>query len=294
MTDKYIGLSKLNTYARNLYGFISIYARSRRAVAGLIFFITLGAIGLFAPAVAPYGPFEFTGVLFAPPSSQFPMGTDDLGRDVLSAVIFGSRASLTVGVLAALISAVVGTVIGSIAGFLGGKVDSSLMGLTEVFQVLPTFVLALAILALFGPSFLNVIVAIAIVSWPSNARLVRGQVLSVKEEQFVIAARALGMGSLKIVFSEILPNVIPTVIVNTMLQVGSAITAEAGLGFLGLSDPRIMSWGLMIRDARPFLLTAWWMMTFPGLCILVTILALYFVADGLNLALNPERGKYQR
>ena len=276
----------------SLTKFLSIYKRKKTSVAGLVFFCFLAIAGILAPLIAPFNPFELSGEAFVPPSNQHIMGTDDFGRDILSGVIYGSTASLVVGFSSAVISAVIGILIGSISGFFGGEADVLLMRFTEVFQVLPTFVFALTILALFGGSFTNVIIAIAIVSWPSNARLVRSNVLSVREQEFVTAAKAVGMGEFRIIFSEILPNVVPPVIVNTALQVASAITAESGLGFLGLSDPKVMTWGCMLGNARPFLLRAWWMMTFPGLCILATVLALHFVADGLNYTLNPQRWKY--
>ncbi len=290
--DEVTNSQKVRTRFSDAVNFISIYSRNRKAVAGLVTFCAIGLMGILAPRISPYRPFQLTGVPLVPPSGRFPLGTDDLGRDILSGIIHGAQASLAVGLISAVLSAIIGVVIGSIAGYFGGKSDLLLSGFTEVFQVLPTFVFALAILSLFGPSFLNVIIAIAIVSWPSNARLIRGSIMSAKEQQYVLAAKAQGMGNLRIIFSEILPNVIPPVIVNTALQVAVAITTESGLGFLGLSDPKIMSWGLMMGNARPYMLVAWWMMTFPGVSIVIVVLALHFVADGLNLAVNPRRARY--
>lgn len=272
--------------------FLAIYNRNKAATFALIALCALTFIGVLSPLIAPFGAFEIAGKSFVPPSNQHLLGTDDFGRDILSQLLHGSKASLIVGFLSALMSAGIGISVGAISGFIGGKTDLILMRLTEVFQVLPVFVFALVVLALFGPSFGNVIIAIGVVSWPANARVIRGEVLSIREREFVTAAKALGMGRLRIVFSEILPNAIPPVIVNTALQVASAVTAESGLGFLGLSDPRVMSWGWMLGNSRPFFLIAWWMMTFPGLCILMTVLILHFVSDGLSQVFSPERRRY--
>ncbi|OFX14875.1 MAG: ABC transporter permease, partial [Armatimonadetes bacterium RBG_19FT_COMBO_69_19] len=210
------------------------------------------------------------------------------GRDIWTGVLFGARVSLTVGVLAATTSALIGTAIGSIAGYYGGGVDNVLMRGTEFFLVIPSFLLALILVAVSGPSIWNVILTIGLLGWPSTARLIRAEFLSLKQREFVMAAHAVGAGTARIVFRQILPNAAPPAVVMTSLGVASAILVEAGLSFLGLGDPNLFSWGLMLRNSREFLRIAWWMPTFPGLAIFLTVLSVNLVGDGLNDALNPR------
>lgn len=271
-----------------LVQFWNRYKKNRAAVVGLAIVCCFVLIALLAPSIAPNKPFSLVADRFIPPSEKYPMGTDDLGRDVFSGVMYGSRVSLLVGFMAAATSTLIGTMIGAFSGYHGGKADSILMRLTEVFQVVPRFFMALILVALFGASVWNVIFVIGILSWPVTARLVRAEYLSLKEREFIEAARALGMGHLGIVFSEILPNALPPIIVNSSLQVGSAILTEAGLSFLGLGDPSMISWGYMLNNAQRFLRQAWWMASFPGAAIFLTVLGLNLVGDGLNDAFNPK------
>jgi peptide/nickel transport system permease protein len=216
------------------------------------------------------------------------MGTDELGRDILSGVLYGLQTSLFIGFLAAILSALIGTLIGSVSGFSGGTVDSILMRLTEMFMVLPTIVVALVVIALFGSNVVNIVVVIGVLSWPRTARLVRAEFYSLKERDFVLAAKAIGTGNMRLIFSEILPNATAPVIVTSSLQVSRAIVVEAGLAFLGLGDPMVMSLGRMLGNAQLFLRTAWWMAVFPGITIFLGALAFNVIGNGLNDALNPR------
>lgn len=224
----------------------------------------------------------------APPGRAHLFGTDDLGRDIWTGVLHGARVSLLVGVLAAATSALIGVLVGSVAGFYGGRLGDVLMRATEFFLVIPTFLLALVLVAVSRPSIWNIIFTLGILGWPSTARLARAEFLSLREREFVMAARAMGVYPVRILFRHILPNAAPPLIVNSSLGVATAILVEAGLSFLGLGDPNLFSWGLMLRNSREFLRMAWWMPTFPGLAIFVTVLSLNLVGDGLNDALNPR------
>lgn len=264
------------------------FARNRAAVAGVVALAILVSAAVFSTLPGRASPRAMSERSLAPPSRAHPFGTDDLGRDIWTGVLHGARVSLLVGVLAASTSAVIGILVGSIAGYSGGWLGDLLMRVTEFFLVIPTFLLALVLVAVFRPSIWNVIVTIGALAWPSTARLVRAEFLSLKEREFVMAARAVGASPARILFRQILPNATPPIIVNTSLGVAAAILVEAGLSFLGLGDPNLFSWGLMLRNSREFLRMAWWMPTFPGLAIFVTVLSLNLVGDGLNDALNPR------
>lgn len=255
---------------------------------GLALFSFVALVAVFAPYIAPYNPFALVAESFVPPNSAFPMGTDHVGRDVYSGVIYGARVSLVVGLLAAATAASIGLVFGSISGYFGGYIDDILMRVTELFQVLPRLLLALVIVALFGGSVWNVIVVIGLLSWPTAARLLRAQFFTLKERAFVEAAKSLGVRTPSIIFSEILPNAIPPVIVQTSLEIANAILLESMLSFLGLGDPSAFTWGYMLNSAQRYLRISWWMATFPGLAIAVTVLGLNLMGDGLNDALNPK------
>jgi len=264
------------------------FVRNRAAVAGSVLLASLVAAALLAGVLGSGSPRTLGAEPLARPSPRHPFGTDDLGRDIWTGVLFGARVSLTVGVLAATTSALIGTAIGSIAGYYGGGVDNVLMRGTEFFLVIPSFLLALILVAVSGPSIWNVILTIGLLGWPSTARLIRAEFLSLKQREFVMAAHAVGAGTARIVFRQILPNAAPPAVVMTSLGVASAILVEAGLSFLGLGDPNLFSWGLMLRNSREFLRIAWWMPTFPGLAIFLTVLSVNLVGDGLNDALNPR------
>ncbi len=264
------------------------YRRSIAGVVGFAIILALALVAACADLIAPANPFSLSRDSLRPPGAQHLMGTDDLGRDIFSGVVYGSRVSLLVGFLTAGASTLVGILIGGIAGYYGGKLDDLLMRLTEFFMVIPRFFLALVIIALFGSSIWGIILVLAILSWPMTARLFRAEVLRLKSQEFVIAARAMGCGDLRILFEQILPNALSPVIVNISVQVAYAIILEAGLSFLGLGDPASMSWGVMLANAQQFLRQAWWTATFPGLAIFLAVLGFNLVGDGLTDALNPR------
>ncbi len=268
--------------------FVRRFRRNRAAVGGVLVLSLLLLCAVLAGVFGGASPRTMGEVPLAPPSRQHLFGTDDLGRDVWTGVLHGSRVSLFVGVAAATTSAAIGILVGSTAGYYGGRFGDVLMRVTEFFLVIPTFLLALVLVAVSRPSIWKIILTIGALGWPSTARLVRAEFLSLREREFVVAARAIGAGSGRILFLEILPNATAPIVVNTSLGVAAAILVEAGLSFLGLGDPNMFSWGLMLRNSREFLRMAWWMPTFPGLAIFLTVLSLNLVGDGLNDALNPR------
>lgn len=270
------------------------FCRNRGAVFGLFFLIILGIIAISADWVTKYGPMDTgVGLPLRPPSSDFLMGTDDLARDIFSGVVHGARVSLMVGFTAALTATLIGVIIGSISGYFGGSTDYMLMKLCELFQSVPRFLFALVIVVFFGNTIWNVVVVIGILSWPRTGRLVRSEFLRLRETEFVMAAKAIGMSSTRIIFKEILPNVMHVVIVCASLEVGAAIITEASLSYLGAGDPNLMSWGRMLHNAQMFLRRAWWMSIFPGLSIFLAVLSMNLIGDGLNDALNPRLKRIQ-
>jgi peptide/nickel transport system permease protein len=266
-----------------------IFARNRSAaLAGIVLGLLL-AVALAAPLLAPYAP----GAVGAGPTMEGPtmahlFGTDELGRDVLSRVLYGLRVSLMVGFGAAGIATAVGIVVGGTAGFSGGLVDDALMRITEVFQVIPRFFLAVVLVAFFGASIWNIIASIAVLSWPDIARLVRAEFLTLRARQFVDAARVAGAPAGVLIFVEILPNALAPVVVNGTLMVGQAMLLEAGLSYLGLGDPAQVSLGLILQEAQQIMRSAWWTTAFPGIAIFLAVLSLNVVGDGLNDVLNPR------
>jgi len=275
-------------YAKVIAGFWRRFRKNKPAVVGLVILAFWIVIAASASILAPGDPLRVGEHLLSPPSSRYLLGTDNLGRDVLRWVLHGSRISLFIGFLAAAISTVIGILIGAISGYYGGKIDDSLMRITEIFQVIPRFFLAMLIVALFGAAVTNVILVIAIVTWPVTARLARAEFIALRETEFVLAARAVGASSMSLILGEILPNAMPPVIINGSLQVGAAILLEAGLSFLGLGDPNVASWGMLLNGAQKFMVHAWWMAAFPGLAIFTTVLGVNLIGDGLNDALNPR------
>lgn len=271
-------------------GFVRAFAGNGAALVGL------GVVGLFtlAALLAPLlvaAPYVRVGVapLTMGPGLGFPMGTDDLGRNVLAGVLYGGRVSLTVGAVSVALSTVIGVGIGLLAGYLGGAIDEVFMRIVEFFQVLPRFFVALVLVAIVGSDMWVVIFVIAILSWPLTARLIRAEVLTLRERDFVLSARLLAAPAWYVAFIEILPNALAPVVVNASLEVGRAILTEASLSFLGLADANNPSWGAMLAYGQPLMRQAWWLSVFPGVAIVLVVLGFNLIGDGLNHALNPRR-----
>ena len=223
-----------------------------------------------------------------PPGEEFLLGTDYLGRDVLTGIIHGASVTLSIGFSATICTALIGVIIGVLAGYYGRWVDNLLMRVTEFFQVLPPMLFVMVLISLFTPSIYLIVLAIAIVSWTGMARLTRAEFLKIKEMEYVKAERAMGARNVSIMAKVILPNALPPLIVAIALNVGTAILFEAALSFLGLGDPNAYSWGYMIGSSREYIWDSWWTITFPGLAIFLTVLGVSLVGDGLNDALNPK------
>lgn len=267
-----------------------IFRRSPAAMLGLVILLLVIIVTFAGPFLYHVDPFEIVWAPLTPPGEEvtIPLGTDNLGRDMLAGLIAGGRATLAVGFAAALITMVIGVLIGAYAGYYGGWVDDVLMRITEFFQVLPPLLFAMVVVTLFQPTLVNVALAIGIVSWPQTARLTRSEFRRVRTLEYVSAMRAIGARDGNIIWRVILPNALPPLIVSATLTIGMAILFEAGLSFLGLSDPNIISWGLMIGSGREYLLDAWWVVTLPGVMIFLTVLGVSLVGDGLNDAFNPR------
>ncbi|MEJ2535691.1 MAG: ABC transporter permease [Calditrichia bacterium] len=258
-------------------------------VLGLVIVILTIFLAIFADVIAPYSPYQqnITESL-NPPSVQHWLGQDDLGRDILSRIIFGARISLLVGFITVSVSAILGSVIGAIAGYFGGWIDEVLMRITDILLAFPGILLAIAIMAILGPSLNNVIIALCIVGWKSYARLVRGEILKEKEKEYIQATKALGYSHFRIISFHLIPNTLNSVLVMATLGVASMIISEAGLSFLGLgTQPPIPSWGGMLSEGRQYLLQAYQLTTFPGLAIMILVLGFSFLGDALRDALDP-------
>lgn len=269
--------------------FIHRFARNRAAVLGTGILLVIVSIALLSPWLFPGNPFALAGKpMLAPLQGEFMFGTDMLGRNVAAGVAYGARTSLLIGIFATTASVTVGLLIGGTCGFFGGKIDAILMRMTELFQTIPSFLFAIVIVAILGPTITNVIVAIAVVTWPPVARLARGEFLSMRNREFVHACVCAGVQDWKIILRHILPNCAPAIIVTASLMVANAVLIESSLSFLGLSDPNVMSWGLMIGAGRVALRSAWWVCAIPGIAILLTALAINLAGDGLNDSLNPR------
>jgi peptide/nickel transport system permease protein len=264
--------------------------RDMQLSIGILLLALLIMMAVFAPLIAPYGPWTIGGAPYSSPlTDNHLFGTDMLGRDVLSGIIYGARISLIIGIVSATAAICIGTVVGGVAGYFGGIVDDILMRLTEFIQTMPGFVLALVLVAVLGPSIWSVVLAIAVVSWPPLARLMRAEFLSLRSREFVLAAKVLGESHAKIVWTHMLPNALGPIISIASLKVASAILTESTLSFLGLGDANQMTWGLMVGMSRPLLRTAWWMSVFPGIALFLTVLALTLISDGIGRSLGGRR-----
>jgi peptide/nickel transport system permease protein len=264
------------------------FTASRVGLVGLAILAAVLALAVSAPVVFPGDPFTIVDKPFQPPFAAHLLGTDSLGRDMAACIAHGADTSLMIGLVATAAALLIGTLIGAFAGFYGGIVDNFLMRLTEFFQTIPSFIFAIVLVAIMSPSLFSTIIAIAVVSWPPIARLVRGEFLTLRRREFVEAAIVLGMSDLQMIFRQILPNCLSPIIVTGSLLVATAILIESALAFLGLGDSNVMSWGFMIGSGRTYLRNAWWLCAIPGIAILLTVLAINLTGEGLNDALNPR------
>jgi peptide/nickel transport system permease protein len=257
---------------------------------GFVVFLIIVVIALAAPLLFAHGPLSIVGMPLLPPGAPGLLaGSDVIGRDMAVGLAYGARISLLVGIASTCCAVGIGVLLGAIAGYYGGMVDDLLMRMTEFFQIIPAFVLLMVLVAFLQPSLGSAVIGIALITWPQVARVVRGQFLSLRSREFVEAARVIGMSDARIIFTQILPNALPPIVVVSSMMVGNAILTESALSFLGLGDPNLTSWGSMIGSSRVAMWVAWWTTVLPGLCIMITVLALNFIGDGLNDALNPRR-----
>jgi peptide/nickel transport system permease protein len=269
--------------------FLGTFLRNRGAAVGLAVLVLVGVAAASAGVLFPYSPWDMRGAPFMQPGEmEFLLGSDSLGRDVAAGIAYGARVSLLIGAVSTLVAVLLGITLGAVAGYAGGVVDDAIMRFTEFFQTVPSFMLAVVLVAIFSPSLGSIVAAIAIVSWPPVARVIRAEFLSLRSREFVQAAEVLGRSRSAIIFREILPNALSPIIVLASLMVASAILLESGLSFLGLGDPNMISWGFMIGAGRSVIRMAWWMSVFPGVAIFLTVLALNLVGEGLSDALNPR------
>jgi peptide/nickel transport system permease protein len=264
-------------------------ASPRRALAvSGGFIVLLGLVAILAPMLTRYDPFAISPAALRGPEASHWLGTDNIGRDVFSGMLYGTRPTLAVGFAAALLSATVGVGVGALSGYYTGVVDKVLVRVTEFFQMWPVFFLALVIITLTGPGLPKVILVIGLASWPNIARLVRVGFLRLRRAEFVEAAQTVGCTDWRLIARHILPNAVAPAVVAASFTVGRAMLTEAGLSFFGLGDPRFVSWGQMLNNAQQFLLNAWWLAAFPGLALVLTVLAVNSAADSLNDVLDPR------
>lgn len=281
---------------RGLKDFWFYFSINRGAVIGLFVFTAIILVAIFAPLVAPHSPTEqFRDFMLRPPfweaggSLSFPLGTDAVGRDILSRLIYGAQYSLLVGFVIVIIAMVVGITIGVLSGFFGGAVDNIFMRIMDVMLAFPSLLLALVMVAILGPGLINAVIAITLVLLPHFSRLTRAAVMAEKEREYVTAAKLAGAKKLRLMFKTILPNCLAPLVVQATLSFSNAILDVAALGFLGMgAQPPTPEWGTMLAEAREFILRAWWVVTFPGLAILITVLAINLIGDGLRDALDPK------
>lgn len=270
---------------------IQRFLKHRLAVIGLIVMIVISLVAIFAPLIAPKSPYEIHASFGAPPSAEFWLGTDQVGRDVFSRLIYASRVSLLVGIGAVVIYTVIGTILGAISGYFGGWVDMLFMRITDVFMSFPNLMVILVVVSILGPSLMNIILILGLLGWPAVARLARGSVLALKEVDFVKSGIVIGLSTPRILFNHIMPNAIAPLLVHATFGIAAAIIIEASLSFLGMGvQPPIASWGNMLTDAQSLtvLSSQPWLWIPPGTMIVIAVLAINFVGDGLRDALDPK------
>jgi peptide/nickel transport system permease protein len=271
---------------------LRLFVANKPALFGFIVVLIFIVVGLFGPVIYPADPFDPVAFPLTGPGEHTLLGTDYLGRDVAIGILYGTRPTLLIAATATLVTVFIGITLGAIAGYFGGIVDNALMRITEFFQVLPPLVFAMVIVAVFSSEMYVVVLAIAVTTWTTEARLTRAEFLKIREREYVLSSKAMGAGSTRIITQVILPNAMPPLIVAITLRVGITIIYEAALSFLGLTDPEVMTWGKMIGLSRDFFFDAWWTVTFPGVAILLVVLCIALIGDGLNDALNPKlRGR---
>ncbi len=267
------------------------FRKNRAAEISLYLIVGFIVTAVLAEAFSPYDPFTLGDDTLLGPSAGHWMGTDDLGRDTLSRVIYGARVPLLVGFLATATSMLLGILIGSFSGYFGGRTDVILMRATEYVLVVPRFFLALLVVAMLGTGVMKIVLVIGLLGWPEVARVVRAQFLTLREREFVLAARAIGASHIKVIFGEILPNAIPPAVVVASILVARAILLEAGLSFLGLGDPNLISWGSLLSEAQERIGASVWLAVFPGMALSLLVLCVNLFGDGINDVLNPKLGK---
>ncbi len=281
-------MNKSGDFFTKMERMLSLINQVRQLKIGIILLAVIILLALFAPLIATHDPFSLNDDMVNPPGKDYLLGTDGLGRDIFSGILYGARTSIIIGVVAASISGIVGTLVGGISGFYGGKIDSVLSEIINVFLMMPTFFLILIIVALFGSSMFNMMVVIGITTWTGNARLMRAQALSLKQRTFVKSLETIGESKFKTLVRHIIPNGIFPIIANTTMNISGAILTESGLSFLGLGDPNVMSWGQMVYNGKSYLTNGWWISTFSGAAIVITVLAFYLIGDGMNNILSPK------
>ncbi len=291
LTKESLHRERFSTSVRRLRGFWALYRQSRMGMFGLFLVLSFVAVALAAPWVAPYDPRALVGKPFERPSEDHRLGTDQVGRDIYSQLIWGSRVSLMVGLFASAFSVAIGTAIGLLSGYFRGPVDAVMMRITDLFITLPNIPLMLILAAIIGRSVWNIILVIAVTGWTGTARMVRAQTLSIKERPYVEAARSVGARDSQIMFRHILPNIIPLIFANAIVGIVNAILSESGLSFLGLGDPTKPSWGLILRHANEVGAMATgrlWFIIPPGICIMLIAIGFAFSSYSLDQILNPR------
>lgn len=287
---------RINQFINGAREFASVYRRNKSGLLGLAILLFFIFTAIFAPFLAPYNPYTRVDRPFRPPSNKYILGTNDIGQDILSELIYGTRVSLTIGFLAALCTVVIGTLVGVVSGFLGGSVDEVLMRFTDVIMILPSIPLLILLMSIFGKqSYFIMILAISILGWTGTARMVRSSTLSIKERAYVEASKAIGAGEGHIIIKHILPNVSPLIMATMIYQVAGAMMSEAGLSFLGLGDPGHKSWGMVLHYAQTsggwyanMGYPAWWWIITPGLLIALTIASLVLIGQTMEEIINPR------
>jgi len=286
----------VNKFMKGAQSFASIYSRSRSGLLGLALLLFFVLTAIFAPILAPYDPYKRVDRPILAPSQKYVLGTNDIGQDIFSELIYGTRVSLTIGFAAGFFTVIIGTLIGVVSGFLGGAVDEVLMRFTDVVMILPSIPLMILLMALFGrQSFTIMILMLSIMGWTGTARLVRSSTLSIKERIYVEAAKAIGAGDRHIITQHILPNVSPLIMATMIYAVAGAMMSEAGLAFLGLGDPSHKSWGMILHYAQTsggwyanMGYPAWWWIIPPGLCVALTVASLVLIGQAMEEIINPR------